>query len=620
MSPSPSWVSKIVSPETVLEQLKPGMSIFLGTGVVEPRTLIQALLSTEAPQLQDLELIQLVSMGDAVSLEEKYANKYRLKTFFAGPVTEALRKGRVDLIPSRFSKIPQLFESEGIHIDAAFIQITTPDADGFASLGPAVDVARIAMEKAALVVGEISATSPRTMGDSFVHTRQFDLLVESRLPCLDFPRWPVDDTFDRIGRNVAALIPDRSCISFGIGPLYEALARHLTGKQDLGVVTPMVTDALMELMESGAVTNRYKHHFRGKTLVSYAVGSETLMHWLDGNPLLEFQPIDVVGDPVRIGANNHLMVVLPARKIDFTGSVALHTGKGNIAAGPGESREYFTGAALSPAGHIIFGISSRNRNGASNIVPSVTGYPNQLNREELDLVVTEYGSAALSGKTVRERALALIDIAHPDDREQLIREAKAQNILYQTHVYTAGAHHYPFGIARTHTFPGNLTVRFRAIKPSDVDEMRRLFYRFSDQSVYYRYFSPIKTMPYATMQSYVSIDYQETLSIVGVAGNPGREHIIAEARYAAGSHPKYPELAFVVDEAHTGKGIGTFLFRMLTDIAKSRGLAGFTAEVLATNTAMLSVFEHSSCHMEAAMHSGVYRLTLSFPETQDHAR
>ncbi len=611
------WKNKLVSTGEVLSKIRPGMSIFLSTGVAEPRTLVKDLMASESGNIQDLELVQLVSLGQAVSSEERYAPQFRLKTFFAGWVaSDAITEGRVDLIPSRFSKIPRLIESGTIRIDAAFVQITPPDSAGYSSLGTAIDVARQAMEQATLVVGEINKDAPRTMGDTFVHINDFDYLVEAKEPPIYFSRWPVDEVFEKLGANVASLVRDGCCISFSIGPLFESLARHLVHKHHLGIHSQFFTDALMDLVKSGAVTNRKKGIFKGKCVAAYALGTSELMHWLHRNPLVEFQGIDVVADPKRIGSNDHFILILPARKIDLTGGIALQTGRGNVTAGPGEAQEFLTGASFSAGGRTLFALPSRNLKGESNIVLSVEDLPNQLTvRESLDLVVTEYGVASLTGKTIRERALALIDIAHPDDRENLVRIAKENHLLFPEQIYLAeSGHFYPEELTFTETFKGGQTVRFRPIRPSDVDEMRRLFYRFSDEGVYYRYFSPIKTMPHAKMQEYVNVDYRNTMCIVGLIGEPGEGRIVAEARYVRIPGSSFADLAFVVDEAYQGRGIATFLFMTLIKIAKSRNIGGLQADVLATNKSMLKVLEKAPYPVKAMLDGGIYQLKIPLSE------
>ena len=610
-----TWEDKIVSPERAMAKIRPGMSIFIGTGMAEPRTLVKALMESSAGNLQDLELIQLVSMGDAISVKELRTQKYRLKTFFTGWVAgEAITEGQVDLIPSRFAQIPALIESGRIPIDASFVQITPPDASGNCSLGVAVDVARQAMEQSSLVVGEISTQTPRTYGDTFVHVSDFNYMVRATEPPLYYNRWPVDEPYNRLAANVASLIEDRSCIFFSIGPLYEALSLSLSGKRHLGIHSPFFTDALMDLVRSGAVSNRYKETYRGKALASYAIGTPRLMLWLDSNPLVEFQSIDKVFDPLQIGRNPRFMAILPARKVDLAGRIALQIGKGNIATGPAEVRDFFAGAEISSQGRLMFALPSRNLAGRPNILLTARDYPNQCRlRESVDTIITDYGVASLKGLTLRERALALIEIAHPDDQAELIEQAKAEKILYPDQIYRQGsAHLYPADLKAEHTFKGGVTIRFRPIKPTDEEEMRRLFYRVSDESVYARYFGHITTMPHAKMQEYVNVDWSNTLSIVGLIREPGQGQIVAETRYIIERNRPWAEVVFIVDERYQGLGVGTFLYEMLVQLGQTRGLKGFTADVLFSNLGMMKVFRKGALPVQAVLENGIYHLNIPF--------
>ncbi len=609
------WQDLAVAPETALGRIEPGMSIYLGTGVAEPRTLVKALMASSAPNLQDLVLTQLVSFGDAISLEELQSTKYRLRTFYAGWVaSDAITSGRIDLIPSRFANIPDLIASGRIAFDAAFVQITPPNEAGYCSLGMVVDAARQAIDSAKLVIGEINPDVPFTLGDTLVALSEFDLLVEATAPPIYVPRLPVDAVFDRVAANVASIVEDGSCLAFPPGPIYEALGRHLATKRNLGIHTPFFTDAAMELVKSGAVTNRKKSIFRGKSVACYAIGTPELMHWLDRNPLIEFQGLDRVFNPMRIGSNSNCVAIFQARKVDLSGRIALHADRGNVGAGPSEAADFVSGADLSLGGQSVFALPSRNLKGEATIRLSVEQFPNQFNlRESVDVVVTEQGVAQLRGRTVRERALALIEIAHPDDRKALVDQAKEANILYRDQIFLAeGAYLYPAEIATHQTFKNGQQVNFRAIKPSDVEDMRRLFYRFSDTAVYYRYFSPIKTMPHAKMQEYVNVDFSRCLSIVGLVKEAGEGRIIAEARFVRDRQRPFAEVAFVVDEAYQGSGIATFMLKMLIRLAKERGLRGFTAEVLSSNKAMLKVFEKGGLPVEARVVHGIYEVTIPF--------
>jgi acyl-CoA hydrolase/GNAT superfamily N-acetyltransferase len=617
-TPEPDWKQKIVEPAQVLSKIEPGMSIFLGTGVAEPRTMVKHLMSTQLANLCDLELIQIISLGDIVSLSvSQNKQKFRLKTFFSGWLaSEAITAGSVDMIPCQFSSIPRLVASGAIKIDAAFVQISPPDDAGFSSLGVAVDIAKQAMEKASLVVGEINESVPRTMGATFVHVNDFHYLIKATEPLIYFPRWPVDKIADKVAANIASVIEDGSCLSFFTGSLYEALGKHLKHKRNLGVHTYTFTDILMDLIKCGAVTNNKKKFFHGKSLAAYAQGTPELMHWLHNNPLIEFQSIELISDHLKLGLIDKIVVILPARKVDLTGNIALHVGKGNVTAGPGQIQELFAGAERSRGGRAIFAMASRNLKNESNILLSVDNYPNQFTiRESLDLIVTEYGIAPFFGKSVRERAQALIDIAHPDDRADLVRKAKEARILYADQIYLQDSgHFYPDKIKILHTFFDGTKVFFRAIKPSDEEAMRSLFYRFSDDTVFYRYFSPIKTMPHSKMQEYVNVDYRRDMSIVGVIDEAGTERIIAEGRYSRQPDHTLADTAFVVDEKFTNKGIASFLMETLIKYAREQGIIGISADVLCDNKSMLKVYEKLPFTIQSRLEMGVYHLLINFSE------
>jgi len=598
-----NWKDRIVSASEALSAVKPGMSIFVGTGIAEPRTLVRQLKAAAGSNLQDLEIIQLMCLGDTI--DESSADKYRVKTFHEGCVAgKAIASGLVDLIPSRFSQIPALFKSGAIHIDAAFIQITPPAENGYAALGVSVDVARHAMDGASLVIGEINGHIPRTCGDTLVHVDEFDYFVQSTTPPPCLARWPITDAHRQTAANISAIIDDGSCISFSIGPLFEALGQQLSRKRDLGVHTPFFTDALMDMAKAGAVSNRRKKFYTGISVASYALGTAGLLQWLDNNRAVEFHPLDVVMDFNNIARNDRHAAIIPVRKIDLTGGIA----------GVGAFRELIQGAALSEGGRTIFALTSRDRAGRSNIRLSVEDYPNHMsNRESRGIVATEYGIAHLEGKTIRERALSLIDIAHPDDRAALVQQAKEAKVLYGDQIYISNAAlNCPDKIAASHVFRDGLTVRFRAIRPSDEEEMRRFFYRFSETSVYYRYFNPVKTMPHTRMQEYVNVDRGTAVSIVGIVEEAGGEHIVAEARYELYKNSAYADAALIVEEKYMGKGIATFMLNMLIGIAREQGGEGFLSYVIPENKAILKVARKTRFPVRITPAGECYEVLITF--------
>ena len=612
-----NWQDKLVSPEKVLQHIKPGMTIFLGSGLAEPRTLMKSLIESGLPDMNDLEFIQLTNYSGFLSLSDMSYGKYRLKTFFSSWVSsEAVVSDSVDLIPARISQLPKIIKSNRIPIDVAFIQISPPDEAGYCSLGVAVDIAREAMEKAKLVVAEINTKIPFTFGDTIVSISDFDLVVKSTEPPTYYKPRPVRPVIDLVAANIAQLIKDDDCISFLVGPLFEALGRHLDQKKNLGIHTPYFSDAMMNLVKSGAVTNYRKSLYRGKSVASYAIGTPALMHWLDRNPLVEFQSVEQVFDPIQIGRIPNFVVVNEANKVDLLGRIAFPAGKNDITSGPGKSADLFAGAEMSPGGRNIIGLPSRNTKGKPNIVAMLRSFRNQFhNRESIDAVVTEYGIANLKWRTIRERAQALIDIAHPDDRKKLVEDAKAKRIIFLDQIFLSdSARLYPSEVVSEHVMKNGLPVRFRPIKPSDEEAMRRFFYRFSKQSIYRRFFFPVSTMPHNKMQAYVNVDYRSEMSVVALINEPGQEIIIAEARYAGDEETGFGDLAFFVDEKYQGLRIAPYLYDLLTRLAKERGLRGFTAEVLQENKGMLKVFEKGELPMEALLKDGIYKLKMPFNE------
>ncbi len=610
----PDWERRLVTPQAALTRIRPGTTIFIGTGPATPRTLLNSLMDSDAHNAKDLELLQLATHGNIMSVADLRAHNYRLKTFFSGYISwRTIQSGRVDLIAAYASRIPQILKSGQIPIDVAFIQVTPPDEAGYCSLGVAVDVAREAIDQASFVVGEINPDIPFTFGDTFVSIDEFDLLVRSEEPAAVYGRWAVDDAMDQVAANIAAVVKDGDCLCYTYNPLFEALSPHLSGKKDLGIHSLYFTDALMDLVKSGAVTNYRKSPFRGKSLTSYALGTEALYRWLDRNPLVEFQGIDWVCNPTFIGRNPQFVAIYEARKVDLFGGVAFPT-RGRVASGPGEVVDFFSGAEISQDGCTMLGLPSRDEKGESNILVALMDYPNQFRmRESVHMIVTEYGIANLKWRTLRERAQAIIDIAHPDDREYLVAQAREKKLLYANQIYISGtAHLYPSHLADEHTFKDGTTVRFRAIKPSDEEAMRRFFYRFSEKPIYYRFFYKIRTMSHDKMQEYVNVDYSSGVSVVGLVGRPGDEKIIAEARVVRDERDGFGNMAFLIEEAYQGIGIGSYLMGSLVRVAREKGMKGLTAEVLAGNKSMMKIFEKANLTLEAHLADGIYHIRMPF--------
>jgi RimJ/RimL family protein N-acetyltransferase len=327
---------------------------------------------------------------------------------------------------------------------------------------------------------------------------------------------------------------------------------------------------------------------------------------------VEFQGIDWVCNSQLIARNPQFVAIYECRKADLQGRVAFPL-RGAVISGPGEGIDFYKAAEASKDGNTIIGMPSRNANGESNILFSIEKSVNQLRlRESIHVLATEYGVALLKWRPLRERAQAIIDVAHPDDREDLIKKAREKNILYSNQIFVShSAHLYPSYINYTKTFKGGKTIRFRAMKPSYEEAMRRFFYRCSNETVFYRFFYSVKTMSHDKMQAYVNVDYTKEFSVVGFGGKKGENLIVAEARLVGSDDGNAGEVAFLIDENYQGAGVGSYLMSLLVDEGKRRMLDELYAEVLPDNQPMIKVFEKSGLPLKSKFDNGVYHVTLS---------
>lgn len=597
MQSSPiDYSDKVISAEALLEKLKPGQRIFVTSGVAAPGKVLCAIACSEARNIRDLEIIQLITLGDY--LTHANARQYRLKTFNIGEsISKEVAEGKVDFIPANLMELPYIFLSGAVGVDVAVIQTSVPDDKGFMSLGVSVDVANTVVKQAQLVVAEINPNMPVTRGETFIHVSSISHIVESDLPLLERPNKPYDAVADRIGWNIANLIEDGSTVALHVGTVFSAVAAHLKDKKSLGVITHVISDWAIDLIESGAISLDRSRYSGGLVTTSYAYGTRALYAYINRNPVFEFYPIARLSNPFVARRIQRLIGIMNVKKIDISGeSVIFHSGD-NLLTGYESKLNFAIAATIARKGKAIVALHSVDREGKSNIV---IRHDCNLDSPHSTLgvvkyIVTEYGVANLFGKSIRERALAMIDIAHPDHRESLLAEAKAQNYVYPDQIYVARhAANYPALLETRKTLKDGLEIKVRPIKPSDEDMMRRLFYNFSDESKYFRYFAAKPVMPHKEMQPYVNIDYTDTLSIVAVVEKGRNDRIIGEARYAFDKRLDAYEIAFIVDEAFQGKGVASFLFNYLIKIARDRGIARFIAYVLPRNEAMLKVFEKSA--------------------------
>jgi acyl-CoA hydrolase len=415
------YKSKLRTPEEALRSLRSGMRVYIQPGCAEPETLVEALIR-RAPSVHDVEVVHLLTPGRADYVAPEMAGHFRHNAMFIGPnVREAVNEGRADYTPVYLSEVEALFESGAMPLDVALIQVSPPDAHGFCSLGVGVDTTLTASKCARYVVAQVNDRMPRTYGDSFIHVGQIHAFVESSRPLCELPQSKIDSLHVTIGRNVAGLIDDGAVLQTGIGAIPDAVLPFLMDRKDLGVHSELVTDSIIPLIEAGVITGARKKFNPRKIILAFVLGTKKLFDFVDHNPVFEFRPSAYTNDPLQIARNDNMVAINSALEVDLTGQVCSDSLGTYFYSGIGGQVDFLRGAAHSKGGKPIIALPSSAKKGTiSRIVATLApGAGVVTSRGLIRYVVTEYGVAYLHGKSIRERAKALIGIAHPKYRDEL---------------------------------------------------------------------------------------------------------------------------------------------------------------------------------------------------------
>jgi acyl-CoA hydrolase len=417
----------MTSAEEAVQCIEPGHRVFLHGACAVPQRLLAA-LGARIPELHDVEIVHLHAEGEAPHLAPEAAGHVRHRALFIGSnARQAIWEGRADYVPVFLSDIPALFRSRRLAVDVALLNLSTPDQHGFCSLGTSVDCAKAAAEEARIVIAQINPSVPRTLGDSFVHVDQLTWAVEVDEPPYCVEPEPVDDVARRIGEHVAELVADGSTLQLGIGAIPNAVLACLRDRRELGVHTEMFSDGVVDLVEAGVITGSRKEVHRGKLVSSFLMGTQRLYDFVHDNPMVELHPIDYTNDTALIRRHRRMVAINSAIEVDLTGQVCADSIGHRLYSGVGGQMDFMRGAALAEEGKPIIALPSTAKKGTvSRIVSRLKdGAGVVTTRAHVHYVVTEYGVAYLHGKSLRERARALVAIAHPDFREDLRREAEA---------------------------------------------------------------------------------------------------------------------------------------------------------------------------------------------------
>lgn len=613
------WTEKyaelVATPEEAVARLRPGQRIFIGTGCAVPLTLVRA-MTARAKELPDTEIIHLLTFGDAPYAEKEMTEYFRVNSFFiAGNVREVIQEGLGNYTPIFLSDIPRLFSSGQLPIDVALIQVSPPDEKGMCSLGVSVDIVKSATENAGLVIAQVNPNMPRINGNTFLHVFDMDVLVPCDDPLVEVPVSDNDETTLRIGEHVASLIPDGATLELGIGKVPHAVLQSLHDKKDLGIHTEMLTDEIIDLVERGVITGTCKTVDRGRIVASFALGTRKLFDFLHDNPDVLFHPTEYVNSLAVISQQHRMTAINVALEVDLTGQVCADSLGTLFFSGVGGQVDFNRGAAHAPEGKAIIAMPSTAQEGKiSRLVSRLSaGTGVVTTRADVHYVVTEYGIAYLHGKSIRERVLALISIAHPDFRAQLLHEAISMKYLPMEYEdkekkIVIG----PRDLRTTCLLEDGTLLNIRPIHPTDEPNMRQLFYALSQETIYYRFMSRMTHIPRRQIQDFVYIDHRNEVAIICSVPAPYGDEFVAIGRYYLDAKTNRAEVAFVVRDEWQNRGIGSFLLRHLMGIARRSGIQGFTAEVLRENVPMQRVFNKAPGAVRSQLSGNVFHYEIDF--------
>lgn len=607
---------KLTTADEAVARIQSGWRVFVGSGCAAPLQLVAA-LSRNAGRFHDIELIQLLAFGSADYITEQNTGHLRHNSFFISEdVRQAVCEGRADYTPIFLSEIPALIRRGQRGNQAALLQVSPPDSHGFCSLGVNVDIQRAALDRARLVIAEVNPRMPRTCGDSHVHLSRFDCLVETDRPILESVAKEPDEVELQIGYHISRLVENGSCLQMGIGTIPSTVLRFIADKRDLGVHTEMFSDALLPLIEEGNITNRLKSVHPGKTITSFVIGTRALYDFVDGNVGVEFHPSDFVNDPRVICANDKVVAINSALQVDLTGQICADSIGYKFYSGIGGQVDFARGAAMSRGGKPIIAIRSTAKDGGiSRIVHRIDdGAGVVTSRGDAHYVVSEYGVAYLHGKTIRERALALISIAHPDYRRELLEFVKQKHYVYEDEqVWQQALNPYPKEFEETKSF-GGTTMLVRPLKATDERLLQEFFYSHNPETIYNRYFGPKLQLAHREAAKLVCVDYSSRMALAVFRREDNVESIVAVARYAVDPLTNMAETAVVVHEDCRRMGLARYLLGRLERHAAGQGVEGFYSEILPTNEAMLSYHRQLGHSLVYSDETDTYRMEYRFTQ------
>ena len=425
------YEARIVTPDEAVTHIKSGQRVFLTGNCSVPQKVLSALVRY-APQLENVEICQALTIGPADYVSPAMEGHLRVNTMFiSANIRKAVQEGRADFTPVLLSEYPLLFKRGILPVDVALIHTSPPDEHGFCSLGIEVGLTKSSAESAKVIIAEVNQRMPRTLGDSFIHVSRLNYVVpvDYSLPELIMADDGPTDIIEKIAGNISELIPDGATMQLGIGAIPDAVLKYLFEKKDLGIHTELFSDGIIDLVEAGVLTNARKTLHPGKIIAGFVLGSQRLYNWVDDNPIIELHPTEYVNDPFIIAQNERMVAINSAIEVDLSGQVCADSIGHKLYSGVGGQLDFMYGASRSRGGVPIIALPSTVRDISRIVTTLKPGAGVVTTRNHVRYIVTEYGIADLYGKTIRQRAQALINIAHPQFREELTNQAQTLHYL-----------------------------------------------------------------------------------------------------------------------------------------------------------------------------------------------
>ncbi len=605
-----------LSVEDAIAKIQSGQRVFIGSSCGEPQCLVKGLADASLT-FTDLEIVRMFS-GESTSLskiaEKSKSQNLNIRSFYLGSANSKSFKGDLRFItPINLSDVHRLIKSKLLPIQVALIQVSPPDDFGWMSLGISVDVTASAAAGADLVIAQVNKKMPRVLGRSTIHVNDIDYFVEHDETLIEIGTYPDVVTADKIARYISRLVDDGSTLQMSLGATSTANIHALMEKNDLGIHTQYVTNTIMKLMAMGVVTNRKKGFNNGKIICSNAIGNQDLYDLLEYNTAVEFHPSKYVNDPRKIAKNRKMVAMNIVREIDLTGQVTADALPFNNFSGVTGIMDFFRGASMSKKGKSILMLTATRDSGKeSRIVPMLKNSAVVVPRGEVHYVVTEYGSVNLFGKSIQERVVGLISIAHPDFRDWLFAEAKEQGLLGPERSLRDEMHAvYPLWLEETRIIDRK-KVTFRPVKITDERSIQEHYYQLDQSDVVSRFFHEKTSFVSKQIERTFIIDYHKDLTIVAVEGQPGYERILAVGEYYLNPETELAEIAFSVAKNWQGKGLSSIVIKKLTEAAKQNNIKGLTAYTSKSNKRMVKLFNSLDYEVKTTTQGGMVYLEATF--------